>query len=86
MGSGSLAGGSADFRAFRLLPAFPGLLQRWGRGRGRGGDPAARRHRHDLGTSCHLYLKRAKADQIAFGTAGLHRARLAALIDLPAPR
>jgi alkylation response protein AidB-like acyl-CoA dehydrogenase len=34
----------------------------------------------------HLYLKRAKADQIAFGTAGLHRARLAALIDLPAPR
>jgi len=33
----------------------------------------------------HLYLKRAKADQIAFGTPGLHRARLADLIDLPAP-
>ncbi|WP_232248205.1 acyl-CoA dehydrogenase family protein [Streptacidiphilus rugosus] len=34
----------------------------------------------------HLYLKRAKADQIALGTAGAHRARLADLIDLPAPR
>lgn len=33
----------------------------------------------------HLYLKRAKADQIAFGTAGAHRARLAALVDLPGP-
>ncbi|MGW0949986.1 acyl-CoA dehydrogenase family protein [Streptomyces sp. NPDC002623] len=32
----------------------------------------------------HLYLKRAKADQIAFGTPGLHRARLAGLIDLVA--
>ena len=32
----------------------------------------------------HLYLKRAKADQIAFGTSGVHRARLAALVDLPA--
>ncbi|PWV69899.1 alkylation response protein AidB-like acyl-CoA dehydrogenase [Nocardia neocaledoniensis] len=32
----------------------------------------------------HLYLKRAKADQIAFGTAGHHRARLAELIELPA--
>lgn len=31
----------------------------------------------------HLYLKRAKADQIALGTAGAHRARLAALVDLP---
>jgi alkylation response protein AidB-like acyl-CoA dehydrogenase len=31
----------------------------------------------------HLYLKRAKADQIAFGTAGAHRARLATLVDLP---
>jgi len=31
----------------------------------------------------HLYLKRAKADQIAFGTPGAHRARLADLIDLP---
>ena len=30
----------------------------------------------------HLYLKRAKADQIAFGTAGLHRARLADLVGL----
>ncbi|WP_243639091.1 acyl-CoA dehydrogenase family protein [Streptacidiphilus pinicola] len=34
----------------------------------------------------HLYLKRAKADQIALGTAGAHRARLAELVDLPAPR
>jgi alkylation response protein AidB-like acyl-CoA dehydrogenase len=32
----------------------------------------------------HLYLKRAKADQIAFGTPGAHRARLAGLVDLPA--
>ncbi|WP_181697099.1 acyl-CoA dehydrogenase family protein [Nocardia sp. GTS18] len=32
----------------------------------------------------HLYLKRAKADQIAFGTAGTHRAHLAELIALPA--
>ena len=31
----------------------------------------------------HLYLKRAKADQLAFGTPGAHRARLAALVDLP---
>jgi len=31
----------------------------------------------------HLYLKRAKADQIAFGTAGAHRARLATRVDLP---
>ncbi len=31
----------------------------------------------------HLRLKRAKADQLAFGTAGRHRARLAALVDLP---
>jgi alkylation response protein AidB-like acyl-CoA dehydrogenase len=31
----------------------------------------------------HLYLKRAKADQIAFGTPGEHRARLAELVDLP---
>ncbi len=30
----------------------------------------------------HLYLKRAKADQIAFGTAGAHRARLGELVDL----
>ena len=30
----------------------------------------------------HLYLKRAKADQIAFGTAGTHRQRLGELVDL----
>ncbi|HEX5567554.1 MAG TPA: acyl-CoA dehydrogenase family protein [Streptomyces sp.] len=33
----------------------------------------------------HLYLKRAKADQIALGTPDHHRAALAALVDLPAP-
>ncbi|MGZ4603210.1 MAG: acyl-CoA dehydrogenase family protein [Kineosporiaceae bacterium] len=32
----------------------------------------------------HLRLKRAKADQLAFGTAGRHRSRLAGLVDLPA--
>jgi alkylation response protein AidB-like acyl-CoA dehydrogenase len=32
----------------------------------------------------HLYLKRAKADSIAFGTADAHRVALAALVDLPA--
>lgn len=32
---------------------------------------------------CHLYLKRAKADQIGFGTPGAHRARLALVEDLP---
>ena len=32
----------------------------------------------------HLLLKRAKADSIAFGTAGAHRAALAALVELPA--
>ncbi|TKG70467.1 acyl-CoA dehydrogenase family protein [Prauserella endophytica] len=31
----------------------------------------------------HLYLKRAKADQIALGTAGRHRSTLATLVDLP---
>jgi alkylation response protein AidB-like acyl-CoA dehydrogenase len=31
----------------------------------------------------HLYLKRAKADQLALGTAATHRARLAQLVDLP---
>jgi alkylation response protein AidB-like acyl-CoA dehydrogenase len=31
----------------------------------------------------HLYLKRAKADSIAFGTADAHRAALAALVNLP---
>jgi alkylation response protein AidB-like acyl-CoA dehydrogenase len=32
----------------------------------------------------HLYLKRAKADAIALGTAGRHRALLGELVDLPA--
>ncbi len=31
----------------------------------------------------HLYLKRAKSDQLAFGTGYRHRARLAELMDLP---
>src|ERR1700751_494104 len=34
----------------------------------------------------HLYLKRAKSDQLALGTAYRHRARLADLIDLPPVR
>ncbi|MEU8956312.1 acyl-CoA dehydrogenase family protein [Streptomyces sp. NPDC048518] len=33
----------------------------------------------------HLHLKRAKADSIAYGTAGRHREELAALVDLQAP-
>ncbi|MFH0517702.1 acyl-CoA dehydrogenase family protein [Streptomyces sp. M41] len=33
----------------------------------------------------HLYLKRAKADSIAYGTAGAHRQALAELVDLRAP-
>jgi alkylation response protein AidB-like acyl-CoA dehydrogenase len=33
----------------------------------------------------HLYLKRAKADSIAFGTPDAHRAVLATLVNLPAP-
>nr|WP_062341289.1 acyl-CoA dehydrogenase family protein [Herbidospora sakaeratensis] len=33
----------------------------------------------------HLYLKRAKADAIAFGTPGDHRTALAPLVGLPAP-
>ena len=33
----------------------------------------------------HLFLKRAKADSIAFGTADAHRAALASLVDLPTP-
>ncbi|GAA2236315.1 acyl-CoA dehydrogenase family protein [Kitasatospora cystarginea] len=33
----------------------------------------------------HLYLKRAKADQLALGTPGFHRSALAALVDLPGP-
>ncbi|MFF3462709.1 acyl-CoA dehydrogenase family protein [Streptomyces sp. NPDC002619] len=33
----------------------------------------------------HLYLKRAKADSIAYGTAGTHRETLAELVDLQAP-
>jgi alkylation response protein AidB-like acyl-CoA dehydrogenase len=32
----------------------------------------------------HLYLKRAKSDQLAFGTGYRHRARLAELVDLSA--
>jgi alkylation response protein AidB-like acyl-CoA dehydrogenase len=35
--------------------------------------------------TAHLFLKRAKADSIAFGTADAHRAELAALVNLPAP-
>jgi alkylation response protein AidB-like acyl-CoA dehydrogenase len=34
----------------------------------------------------HLYLKRAKADSIAFGTADAHRAALASLVNLPGAR
>ncbi|MFE5243602.1 MULTISPECIES: acyl-CoA dehydrogenase family protein [unclassified Streptomyces] len=33
----------------------------------------------------HLYLKRAKADSIAYGTAGRHRETIAGLVELPAP-
>jgi alkylation response protein AidB-like acyl-CoA dehydrogenase len=33
----------------------------------------------------HLFLKRAKADSIGFGTADVHRASLARLVNLPAP-
>ncbi|NEB08969.1 acyl-CoA dehydrogenase, partial [Streptomyces coelicoflavus] len=33
----------------------------------------------------HLYLKRAKADAIAYGAAGTHRAALAELVDVRAP-
>jgi alkylation response protein AidB-like acyl-CoA dehydrogenase len=33
----------------------------------------------------HLYLKRAKAAAVAFGTPGAHRAALATLVNLPAP-
>ncbi|MCX4679555.1 acyl-CoA/acyl-ACP dehydrogenase [Streptomyces sp. NBC_01433] len=33
----------------------------------------------------HLYLKRAKADSIAYGTAGSHREAVAELVELPAP-
>ncbi|MEU6017583.1 acyl-CoA dehydrogenase family protein [Streptomyces sp. NPDC047515] len=33
----------------------------------------------------HLYLKRAKADSIAYGTAGHHRGTVAELVELPAP-
>jgi alkylation response protein AidB-like acyl-CoA dehydrogenase len=33
----------------------------------------------------HLYLKRAKADSIAYGTAGAHREALAELVDLQTP-
>ncbi|RYJ29893.1 short-chain acyl-CoA dehydrogenase [Streptomyces sp. L-9-10] len=34
----------------------------------------------------HLYLKRAKSDEIAFGSRGPHLETLAALVDLPGPR
>ncbi|MFJ3712988.1 acyl-CoA dehydrogenase family protein [Streptomyces sp. NPDC090053] len=34
----------------------------------------------------HLYLKRAKSDSVALGSAGTHRAALAELVDLPGPR
>ncbi|MFG2589814.1 acyl-CoA dehydrogenase family protein [Streptomyces sp. NPDC048438] len=33
----------------------------------------------------HLYLKRAKADSVAYGTAGRHREAVADLVELPAP-
>ena len=33
----------------------------------------------------HLYLKRAKADSVAFGTPDAHRAALGPLVNLPAP-
>ena len=33
----------------------------------------------------HLYLKRAKADSVAFGTPDAHRAALGSLVNLPAP-
>jgi alkylation response protein AidB-like acyl-CoA dehydrogenase len=33
----------------------------------------------------HLYLKRAKADSLGFGTADAHRVTLASLVNLPAP-
>ena len=42
---------------------------------GTGGRPAV----------AHLYLKRAKADSIAFGTLDAHRAALASLVNLPPP-
>jgi alkylation response protein AidB-like acyl-CoA dehydrogenase len=35
--------------------------------------------------TAHLYLKRAKADSIGFGTPDAHRAVLASLVNLPAP-
>jgi alkylation response protein AidB-like acyl-CoA dehydrogenase len=33
----------------------------------------------------HLYLKRAKSDSLAYGSAAVHRAALGALVDLPTP-
>lgn len=33
----------------------------------------------------HLYLKRAKADSVAYGSAGSHREAVAELAELPAP-
>ena len=45
---------------------------------------AARRYRLYLGAPGDLYLKRAKEDWVAFGTADAHRAALASLVNLPA--
>jgi alkylation response protein AidB-like acyl-CoA dehydrogenase len=33
----------------------------------------------------HLFLKRAKSNEVALGSPGRHRATLATLVDLPAP-
>jgi alkylation response protein AidB-like acyl-CoA dehydrogenase len=33
----------------------------------------------------HLFLKRAKSDELALGTPGRHRQRLAGLVELPGP-
>jgi len=33
----------------------------------------------------HLYLKRAKSDEIALGTPGHHKETLSRLVNLPAP-
>jgi hypothetical protein len=49
------------------------------------GHPDAAVHLHRFFSRAHLYLKRAKSDEIALGTPGRHRARLAGLVDLPGP-
>jgi hypothetical protein len=67
--------------ASRGEPGAGVLLSRRGQGR-RGVRAAARRHRLHVGTPAHLFLKRAKADAIAFGTADRHRHTLASLVDL----